>query len=554
MGSVNFLAELFLRTTYPPEGAIAADDIDRQYNVYVFDTAKPTTTTYWDDWGGNYDDVIDTNQVQVIMGQFLQRVETQSLMEQTESSFWINGSLIYMNIPKKPWQFNTAETEVLTLSGVSSSAKNPKNPSDTKYGEVNYPVRLSIPSVNSKLSDSVSGVNLFQEWSLSINNQDGKYDDTTIYNFFNTPVRLLKAYKEDTDPLTLSDFKVVRYGIVNNQKGTFTSFSVTASDVWRTLEEDVLDVFNDTDYPSAPDATLGKSIPKVWGSVDGVTLFETDTNEYYPGDYITAVSDVYDSDGNSLAFTYSGGIITEATGEAKTADVTGSTDNMIGQIIIDEIAGRSNIPYNTAAWDTTEADIYRTNSPEVNYYFTSGTVKTLVGDLLSNDDSFLIQKNTGLLTLRKWGVTYDSHTIPSWTMTSEPTRNYTDAKTNFLSAVQISYNKNEASGDYANTYEDFTQQETIFETWRAKATEVLEVSLANLTDVEALGDSRLARFGRYSETINVYLGYDTSEINLLDTVSLDVTVNGRQFSTVTNWIVKAVDTAQDTLTLEELVT
>ena len=554
---VRFLTEIFLRNSWPPELAIAADDIGREYNVYFFDTTRPDDyeTTYWADWGGTYDDLPNVASVQVIMGQTLQQVESQVDMQNTENSFWISGTLVYMNLTYKPWQYEPTATELQTALGFANAAKDPNNPSNILYGEMKYPTRLSTPSVNTKLSDAVSGVTLLQEWSISLANEDGRFDDVIENNFLNTPIRILKYYGDTLAVPTVDDFKVIRYGLVNNQKTTFTNFNITASDIWRSLDQDMLRKYSLDDFPDADDNIIDKNIPQLWGDLVDVPLTEVGTNEYYAGDYITAVSAVYDSDGTSLSFTFSSstGIITEATGEASTADVTGSTTNMIGQMIVDAMETHSNIYYNDSSWDTAEADAYRTSSPEVNFYFSTGTVQAFISALLANDDAHLIQKNNGQLTLRKYGTTYNTHSIDSWriTSTSLPQRNYTDAKTNFLSSIQINYGENISSGTFNNTYFDDSQEDAIFEEWRATSLTELDSDLANLTDVEALGDSRLSRFGGYKETVKISLGYDTSEVELLDTVEISILVNDRQFSDVTTWIVKEVDPAQDTLVLEE---
>ena len=62
----------------------------------------------------------------------------------------------------------------------------------------------------------------------------------------------------------------------------------------------------------------------------------------------------------------------------------------------------------------------------------------------------------------------------------------------------------------------------------------------------------LGRFRRRNEIFQVAVGYDTSEINPLDTVELDMDVNGRRFSLHKRWRVREVNPAQDTLKLEAI--
>ena len=48
------------------------------------------------------------------------------------------------------------------------------------------------------------------------------------------------------------------------------------------------------------------------------------------------------------------------------------------------------------------------------------------------------------------------------------------------------------------------------------------------------------------------LGADTFEINLLDTVIFEPTINDREFSTWSQWIVKECDPGQDVIKMEGL--
>ena len=353
--SIRFLSEMFRRHDFPPEVAIAADDYARSANIYFFDTARPADyeDSYFTAWGGTYDDVLGTTAIQIIMSQFLQQVETSALLIARENSFYISGTKVYMNLTYKPWQYKTTETEVETMTGFSSAPKDPNNPSDTKYSGANYPVRLEIPSVKSKLSDPVSGIILYPTWSLTHANDDGYFDDTETNNFLNVPMRLLKSTAENPNR---EDFVIVRKGIVGDQKTDENNFTVEADDILSSLDEEVCDLFTTTEFATAPDATIGKKKPLVYGSRLGLPVFEVNSGgtQFYAGDGVTAVSQVYDSDGGTLSFSFASatGIITEATGEAKYADVTGSSDNMIGEIITDIMAEKSGITYDATFWDT----------------------------------------------------------------------------------------------------------------------------------------------------------------------------------------------------------
>lgn len=555
-GSVLFIHETYHKSDYPPEGAQAYDGVTRSNNIYYLGTVKPSgyATSYWvTAFGGNFDDIPNTSSVQVILDQYLQQMDTYADILATANSYWIDTGGIYMNLPRKPWQYDPVNTQLYTLRGFISGPKDPANPSDLRFGNTYYPNRLKIPSVKTKLSGPLSGIILQQQWSVVLYNDDGLFDDPEENNFFNTPGRLLKS---TTPNPTIYDFTPIRSGYASPATVSFTEIKLTYNDILRALTEEVCDTYTTTEFTNCPDSVVGKNKPRLWGSVLGVTLYaidSTDNTKYHAGDGVTAVSAVYDADGTSLAFSFSSatGIITESTGKAKTADVTGSADNMIGEMIIDIMVERSNIQYNAANWDTTEAEEYRTDSPGVDFYFTGGTVKKFISDLLKNDNAFLIQKNNGKLTLRKWGERYGTHTILATKITTSPKRTPQDSEKNYLTAVQISYQKNHKAGTFGKTYFDDSQADTIAEANNGKRyTLPLEVCLSNDTDVEALADSMLSRFGGIPEEIEIGVGVNTADMDLLDFVYLDIVINGRTFTTKNGWIVKAVDPGQDTLTLE----
>jgi hypothetical protein len=54
------------------------------------------------------------------------------------------------------------------------------------------------------------------------------------------------------------------------------------------------------------------------------------------------------------------------------------------------------------------------------------------------------------------------------------------------------------------------------------------------------------------ETVQVAVGCNTGEINLLDTIELELNVNGRAISKYDTWKVIEIDPAQDILLLENI--
>ena len=259
--------------------------------------------------------------------------------------------------------------------------------------------------------------------------------------------------------------------------------------------------------------------------------------------YITAVSACYDRDGVSRAFSFAAttGIISSSY-ELSTADVTGRIDSRIGKIIIELLEENEALPFVDGLWDVTETNAYIALSADIDLYISSGTTKSAVESALKNDIAFLIQKNNGMLTIRQWGQTYDVFNIPSWATTGKPSKNFQDAYKYYCSSVKIAYTGGTVLND--------TQQETLYLDYKKLYMASLTTVLHETTAATDLAARFMSRFGGYRETVNVALGVDTWQINLLDTVNYDPTINGREYSKYTSYIVKKTSPGQDTLELE----
>jgi len=113
MGIV-FLAELSQLAEYTPELANASN-VDRRDNIYQIYIGTKPTNTYWTDWGGTYD-TVETNDLELFFSGFLTKTFSYATLIATNESFFISGDIVYINIPKKPWQYRSEET-ALRLAG-----------------------------------------------------------------------------------------------------------------------------------------------------------------------------------------------------------------------------------------------------------------------------------------------------------------------------------------------------------------------------------------------------------------------------------------------------
>jgi hypothetical protein len=337
------------------------------------------------------------------------------------------------------------------------------------------------------------------------------------------------------------------------------------------MNSDFCRKFNQDDYPNLDDNDVNNDIPVAWGAVYGIGLTEVNRStaspptwiDYIAVDprYITSVSAVYDGDGNSLTHTFyplTGVIrVTQLGGdgeviEAESCNVTGMVHNKIGEIIIHALSENENIQYVTGVWDIDETNKYLDICASVGFYFDGGTTRDLIEGVLKNDNAYLIQKNNGLLTLRQWGQEYDIHTIYSWLATQKPKKNFKDASKYYCSSVEILSRKNHDNDKYLNTYLDESREAEIFEKYKRSFLASFETDLLTDTDREDLATRLLERFGTVRETLQVGFGADLFQVNLLDTIVFEPTINDREYSAYSEWIVKECDPGQDTVTIEGL--
>jgi hypothetical protein len=241
----------------------------------------------------------------------------------------------------------------------------------------------------------------------------------------------------------------------------------------------------------------------------------------------------------------------EKTPKPQYVVVEGYSENKIGQIVTSLIARSGRLLYNESNWDVNETNSYLNASSPLNIAVTGGDIKKAVADVLKNDMAFLIQKNDGRFTLRKWGNPYDTHRIESWYLTQQPQKSFTDAQQNYFSSCIIKYKYNEYKKSHDNQYV-YTEKENDAESrYLKKAEKEFETYLTTETSAANLASLLGSRFCELKDTVSIGVGVDTSSFNLLDTVLMEINVNGRKYSDNNRWIIVELDPAQDKLVLEE---
>jgi hypothetical protein len=556
---VRFLAEIAFRsstsiqaTPNPTDMEDPAGVFPKNYTIYELDIGPPPESSYWLEWDegyGEYDEYTGT-QIELYFGQFLQHVTTSAELLAQKYALLLAGTMVYFNIPKHPWLYANYAIEGEDVIPFLSSSLDPDNPSRNQVRGVSADVRLEVPHFTVKLSDNISGVVLNQGFSLALDNHDGFFDNDDEWDLFNTPVHLKKAIVENP---SYEDFREIRIGYAGSTRVVFDTFTIDVLDKLRSMEEPVCGIINQADFPSVvlDPGVIGKSIPVIYGTKKVKLIKLDDANNYLGAESVSSVPAVYDKDGNEITgFTVSGNVINAAN--ADTALITGYTANAIGEIIRDVIARKTAVQYSASNWNRAETDSYIAASPPVNIVFSQGNVKKAVDDVLRSDMAYFIQQTDGRFTIRKYGETYGTHIIPSWAVTKKPEKDFNRAQENYFSSCLIKYNFTETDRNTFNELYYNEQEAAAEDRYRKRLFREYETDLVNKDDAYALAVLLGNRHTVMRQHLKLSVGIDTMGMELLDTVTMDVTINGRRFSNAVTFIITELDQAQDILTLEEL--
>jgi len=551
---INFLVEVAQRFEAPvlptPSNSreVEGVKITRQDNVYEINIYTPPKSSYWTEWGGEYDNLVGT-QVDLYYSRFLTKANTIEEMKTEPYSMYLSDDFfVFMNIPNHPWLFPDHSAEGENTIPFLYSALDPDNPSNNTIRDVIAPVRLELPNLNIKLSDNINGVILNQAFSVSLHNNDGFFDDEVLWNLFNTPVYLRKAFVKNPK---YKDFKIIRSGLVENTTIDFSNIRIDISDKYRAMDNPVCEIIKAANYPGLliDDKALNKNIPVVYGRMK-VKLQKLNDTAYLAAEYISDIIGVYDSDGNALAHWFNSATkVITSSDNADTAVIIGYPKNKISEIIKDLATRKAGIGSGGTNWNVPEYERYNEMSYSLNIAIESRDVKNAIQKVLKSDMAFFIQQSSGRFTIRRYGTRYAEHRIPSWAITKRPKKTWGTAQENYFSSCIINYDfeddifKSLLFSDMENEAEGI---------YRRRVRKTFDTDLSNAEEARELAETLSKRYTSMKQTLKLSVGIDTSEYELLDWIICDNNINDRKFSGGEYFIIKEINPAQDMLTLEEL--
>jgi hypothetical protein len=526
--------------------------------------------------------------MEIYVGGWLQKAGSLDAVKTHENTFFVDTStgFLYFNVPKHPWLYEQWQLDLTVTEGFIHSVKDVNNPSDAyiksgpdDQGRGDF-VRtiLALPTDDRKLSDPIHGSELFLSFSIQIDNSEGIFDllDTGVY--FNGPAKLYKTWKNNP---TYADFEkmMIRTGVVENIAINDKTLTFTCAEKFRSLEQSVCKLIPAEGFVTSAilDDAVGKPLPVVFGAAEVALIkltegaTDTDPCTFAVAEYVSVLLGVFDNDGNPLSpATISGNIITAPKdasyayirGYMQAGDPTLSWSPKLGDIVTRLMARDTGITYDEVFWDVDETNAYISGSPRLNIVIKSGTVRAAVNEVLVSDTAFLIQKNNALFTLRKWGNAYGNPDGAPWVfqsnlLTKPPSKTWSDAQKYFFSDCVVLWGKNDRTGEFGGRVINDKYRAEVEAKYNKLKTSEFETCLHERSAAVTLAEALSKRFCYLKETISIAIGTDLSDVNLLDKVRIKtgendyVSVNGRVYSRDKLWIVKAINPAQDTMTLEE---
>ena len=548
---IRFLAEIFERLDAELHFSLFNENSDiTGFKIYEMDIRPRNTEEPNNKFAGM--------QIEPFIGRFLTRVwDIEDLKEKPYSMFLTDAQKNLVNIPENLWLESGIKTEVNRVWSFLSNSLNSKEPSNNVLLNVRVPIKLDIPSASltSKLSDNISGVTLNQSFSVSLHNDDGYFDDEVRWNLFNAPVHLKKAVVENPE---YKNFKTIRSGLVENTTITFDSLRIDVAEKIRAMDNPVCDVICAKNFSKIDiKRNLNKNIPIVYGEKK-IELLELNKDKriYLLAEGLTKVVRLYNGEdpvppGVIYDIDYGRYTIKINTPnvEITHADVVGYEDNKIGSIIKHLVTEKAGVDFNSTNWDEKEFDRYNNTSAEINIVIERGTVRNAIQEILKNDMAYFIQKLDGRFTMRKYGERYAVHKLPSWTITKKPEKTWASAQENYFSSCVINYDF-EDSNTYKSFY--FTSRESeAIAFYRRDVRRTFNTNLTTSLEAQKLATLLASRYIKMKQTLRLPVGVDTSGFELLDTISIDVNINGRRFSKAKRFVIKEINPAQDILVLEE---
>jgi len=467
------------------------------------------------------------------------------------------SSIVDMIATNKSWYYDRDETEFYIhidkfedprfhkiIVGLTLALSNKSKHINNGY----YEPKIKGHPVISKTKDPLEfGIIRFDGGSLTLDNEDGFFDNFVDSIVFGQPARILYGIDElDGTEMAYSDYKKICKRYIETINTKWLECQLGLVDYRKLLSRKIpINIYDKTTYPYLADKNIGKSIPLGWGPIYNAPVTCTNDEESAPSNYSFKICDVSDhsygikaidqvyvgdvkvnhSNANLTGATFTLSTTDYKPGQKVTCDYRGYVNasselidnslNILEDILYIYLA----IPYNSEYFNQTEWDDAKSKAFDIGLFLEKPEKITEIIEktALSNFGNFIILDD-GRYTFRILDRTASaSKTVLLNEYFDEPEIDFDGNK--FISKIRIGYAKDHENNEY-RWYQDDSLENEIVAEYKKHSDRDFETYLTNETDAKDLAAKFMDLMQKVRGTIKTRTGIQNIEFEVSDIVNL----------------------------------
>lgn len=425
---------------------------------------------------------------------FLTQTTSLNDLRITVNSFYYDGATSYLYIRLADFEPVLTDKMIIGVAVGYSLKSNVDNVYNTLYYE---PIVSSIFQLKKSIDPLFYGLLRYQSGDIKLINNDGEFDDWRSRNLFKMAARILVGDYGDS----YEDFDQKYTGYIENDKRSFTGFSLTIQDTRKGLTQGVAtNLLNDTDYPFLNDSNNDVSKPVAYGAITNAPSYCLNEEESGSPDRVFIFADTENNPVGSIEEVRVDGVVKTPTATDLTAgtftlsntdtggnfdevkiDFTVDTTNGI-DILKDLMLNYDNKPFLDSFFDTTEVNAAETDCRDTSLYIDDSSVKLkdAIESVCNDCDIRYFVKDNGLYTARL----YDEDRTPTATILKDdwmPDATIVNNGNQFLTSCRIGY-QHDIEEDDRLYYENTDFKESTFAIYKSYKTDTFDTELTTLAD------------------------------------------------------------------------
>ena len=503
----------------------------------------PGVVTPEDDYGvfGYYentlaDDGLDVGSVIVKDTQYLKVLSIDELRLQDSSFYYdLETTDLYLHFNRWHKPVNYKWIDFITVGAITGYSMGTDPTHGAYYDNIYYPSRVeSIPSLNKKKDRLFYGLVSFNGGSITLNNEDGFFDNFRDLDIYGQPCRIyagFEGYERD-------EMRQVYAGFIDSYSWDFDKFVIRASDPRKRLTTPLpVNVISVDDYADLDEDDEDKFKPIIYGRVNGCEVIPLNPKAL-AGDYDFMVMDTEFHDMTEVYNVYIDGVLVDPLNWSETVadgtitidrgqfsdepsgvtvDVKGVNITNAGAVMKDLLLNYGSLAFIASNFNTAEFNSVMAKSRQVAFRIaeTEQLIKVIENICVANDSIFLVQDN-GRFTLRR----YIPARTPIKTIEREEFLSLPSVKINedlFLSSAIILYNENLDTGKRLR-YRNTDYEAEVLAKYKGLKEKTFETILTSRTDAIAKSEVIMNASKVIREEISISAAFKNVDLEVMDFV------------------------------------